>query len=68
MANDMAKLEVIDFSPPRIGSIVPPLPTRLVTWEHFREVWRLSTVGITKVDGYAFSQGWQSIYQTAIKN
>ena len=67
MAEDMAKLAALDFSQPRIATIVPPLPTRAVTWEQLFEGWLLSTGGITETVGYGVSKKRQGPYQTAIR-
>ncbi|WP_136988058.1 tyrosine-type recombinase/integrase [Synechococcus sp. UW179B] len=67
MADDMAKLAALDFSEPKIASVVPPLPTRAVTWEQLFEGWLLSTGGITENVGYGVSEKRQGPYQTAIR-
>ena len=67
MQADMRKLQQLDYSPPRLKEISPPLPTRAVTWEQLFEGWLLSTGGITEVDGYGVSKKRQGPYQTAIR-
>jgi integrase len=67
MAEDMAKLAALDFSQPKIATVVPPLPTRAVTWDQLFEGWVLSTGGITEDVGYGVSKKRQGPYQTAIR-
>lgn len=67
MQADMQKLQQMNYSPPRLQEIAPPLPTRAVTWEQLFEGWVLSTGGITEDDGYGVSKKRQGSYQTAIR-
>ena len=67
MQADMAKLQSMDFSPPKIAAIAPPLPTRQVTWRDLFEAWRRSTGGVLEVDGYGVSQQRELPYQVSIR-
>ncbi len=67
MEADMRKLQQMDYSPPGLQEIAPPLPTRAVTWEQLFEGWVLSTGGVTEDVGYGVSKKRQGPYQTAIR-
>ena len=67
MQTDMAMLRGMDFSPPRIAEIAPPLPTRQVSWLDLLEAWRRSTGGVLEVDGYGVSSEREQPYRVAIK-
>ena len=64
---DMQKLQVFDFTPPRLAEIAPPLPKRQTSWRDLFEGWRRSTGGVLEVDGYGVSQQREMPYKGAIR-
>ena len=56
MAEDMEKLASLDFSPPNLAAIAPPLPRRQTTWRDLVEAWRRSKGGILERDGIGIRQ------------
>ena len=67
MIDDMKKLKHLDYSPPRLQEIAPPLPTRSVTWQDLFDGWALAAGGITEEDGFGVGKDRHRVYQTAIK-
>lgn len=67
MAADMAKLADMNFSPPALEAIAPPLPTRQTTWRDLIEAWRRSKGGILERDGIGISQDREPVYHLAIQ-
>lgn len=67
MAGDMEKLAALDFSPPSLATIAPPLPTRQTTWRDLIEAWRRSKGGILERDGIGISQEREPVYHLAIQ-
>ena len=66
MEEDMAKLAQMDYSPPRIKEISPPLPKRQRSWRDLFDAWRRSTGGVLEVDGYGVSEKRHPPYLRAI--
>ena len=66
MQGDMAKLQQMDFSPPRLAEVAPPLPKRQASWRDLFEAWLRSTGGVLERDGYGVSEHRQTPYQVAI--
>ena len=66
MQDDMEKLAALDFSPPKLETVAPPLPKRQVTWRNLFEAWLVSTGGILEREGYGVSQERQLPYQKGI--
>ena len=53
---DMAKLQQMDYSPPRLADVAPPKPKRPVSWSALFDGWLRSTGGVLEEDGYGVSQ------------
>ena len=66
MQADIAKLQQMDFSPPRLAEVVPPLPKRQASWRDLFDAWLRSTGGVLEQDGYGVSQGRQAPYLRTI--
>ena len=67
MAGDMERLADMDFSPPKLAAIAPPLPRRQTTWRDLVEAWRRSKGGILERDGIGISQDREPVYQVSIQ-
>ena len=67
MMKDVNKLEKMDFSPPKLAAIAPPVPKKQITWQDLFSGWLKSTGGVLETDGYGVSQERQAPYQVAIK-
>ena len=63
---DMEKLQRMDFSPPKLAGVVPPLPKKQLSWRDLFLAWLQSTGGVLEQDGYGVSQERQRPYQVAI--
>ena len=63
---DMAKLQQMDYSPPRLAEVAPPSPKRQPTWEELFKAWLRSTGGVLEKDGYGVSERRYSKYHLAI--
>ena len=45
---DMEKLQRMDFSPPKLEGVVPPLPKKQLSWRDLFLAWLQSTGGVLK--------------------
>ena len=67
MQGDMEKLASLDFSPPSLKTIAPPLPTRAVTWKDLLDNWRRNAGGVVQQDGFGVSEDRISVYRRVLK-
>ena len=67
MKDDMEKLQQMDFSPPKLKAIAPPLPKRQLTWRDLVDAWLTSTGGVLEVDGFGVSRERQLPYEKSIR-
>lgn len=67
MQADMQKLAGMDFSPPKLETIAPPLPHKQTTWADLLDEWRISKGGVVEVDGVGVSERREEVYQVSIK-
>ena len=63
---DMGKLADMDYSPPRLAEVAPPMPKRQATWRDLFDAWLISTGGVLERDGYGVHSDRQGPYLTAI--
>ena len=63
---DMGKLADMDYSPPRLAEVAPPMPKRQATWRDLFDAWLASTGGVLEQDGYGVHSDRQGPYRTAI--
>ena len=67
MEADMEKLQRMDFSPPQLQEITPPLPKTAVSWDQMLSAWVRSTGGVLEKDGYGVSKTRHQRYDVAIR-
>jgi len=63
---DMGKLADMDYSPPRLAAVAPPMPKRQATWRDLFDAWLISTGGVLEQVGYGVHSDRQGPYRTAI--
>ena len=66
MQADMEKLTHMDFSPPKLAAVAPPVPKRQVSWRDLFKAWLQSTGGVLETDGFGVSQNRQGPYTVSI--
>lgn len=67
MATDMQKLSDMNFSPPQLEAIAPPLPKRSVSWKQLFDLWLRNAGGVLQQDGYGVSEASIGVYQSIIR-